>query len=90
MDLERVEQEKQNECLGRYERYLRRLGVLGDDLDKAIRDEAADAMRAGIAAAEAEPDADVGLVFEHAYANPPASFREELAELRRILGEDDG
>jgi pyruvate dehydrogenase E1 component alpha subunit len=90
VDLERVEQEKQNECLGRYERYLRRLGVLGDDLDKAIKDEAADAMRAGIAAAEAEPDADVGLVFEHAYANPPASFREELAELRRILGEDDG
>src|SRR5205823_14022726 len=28
VDLERVEQEKQNECLGRYERYLRRLGIL--------------------------------------------------------------
>jgi pyruvate dehydrogenase E1 component alpha subunit len=90
IDLERVERETKNECLGRYERYLRRLGVLGDDLDKAIKDEAADAMRAGITAAEAEPDADVGLVFEHAYANPPASVREELAELRRILGEDDG
>ena len=36
IDLERVEQEKQNECLGRYERYLRRLGVLGDDLEAAI------------------------------------------------------
>jgi pyruvate dehydrogenase E1 component alpha subunit len=90
IDLERVEQEKQNECLGRYERYLRRLGVLGDDLDKAIKDDAAAVMRAGIAAAEAEPDPDIGLVFEHAYANPPASFQTELAELRRILGGDVG
>src|SRR5580765_8745988 len=42
IDLERVEQEKQNECLGRYERYLRRLGILGDELDKAIKAEAAE------------------------------------------------
>jgi len=86
IDLERVEQEKRNECLGRYERYLRKLGVLGDDLDAAIKAEALEVMRAGIAEAEAEPDPDVGLVFEHAYANPPASFAAELAELRRILG----
>src|SRR5213596_3167082 len=45
IDLERVEQEKQNECLGRYERYLRRLGILGDDLEAEIKAEAADAMR---------------------------------------------
>jgi pyruvate dehydrogenase E1 component alpha subunit len=90
IDLERVEQEKQNECLGRYERYLRRLGILGDDLDKAIKDEAAGVMRAGIAAAEAEPDPDIGLLFEHTYANPPASFQAELSELRRILGGDVG
>ena len=31
IDLARVEQEKKNECLGRYERYLRRLGMLGDE-----------------------------------------------------------
>ena len=86
IDLERVEQEKQNECLGRYERYLRRHGVLGDDLDAAIKSEAADVMRAGIAEAEAEPDADVSLLFEHVYANPPASLQHDLAELRRILG----
>jgi pyruvate dehydrogenase E1 component alpha subunit len=90
IDLERVEQERQNECLGRYERYLRRLGVLGDELDKTMKDEAADVMRAGIAAAEAEPEPDIGLVFEHALANPPASFQTELAELRRILGGDVG
>jgi pyruvate dehydrogenase E1 component alpha subunit len=85
VDLERVEQEKQNECLGRYERYLRRQGVLGDDLDAAIKSEAADVMRAGIAEAEAEPDADVSLLFENVYANPPASLQHDLAELRRIL-----
>ena len=90
IDLERVEQEKRNECLGRYERYLRKLGVLGDDLEASIKAEALEVMRAGIAAAEAEPDPDLGLVFEHAYANPPASFAAELAELRRILGGDVG
>src|SRR5207302_4292971 len=90
IDSERVEQEIRNECLGRYERYLRRLGILGDDLDEAIKSEAAAAMRAGIAAAEAEPDPDIGLLFEHVYASPPASFATDLAELRRILGSELG
>jgi hypothetical protein len=44
-------------------------------------------MRAGIAEAEAEPPADPGLVFEHAYANPPPGLAGDLAELRRILAE---
>jgi pyruvate dehydrogenase E1 component alpha subunit len=87
IDLERVEEEKRNECVGRYERYLRRLGVLGDELADEIRGEAQELMRQGIAEAEAEAPADTGLVFEHAFANPPASFEEELRELRRILGE---
>jgi pyruvate dehydrogenase E1 component alpha subunit len=87
IDPERVEEEKRNECVGRYERYLRRIGVLTDELAEEIRGEALDVMRQGITEAEAEPPADPGLVFEHAYANPPPSFDEELAELRRILGE---
>ena len=86
IDLERVEQERQNECVGRYEGYLRRLGVLSDDVAKAVKDEALELMRAGITAAEAEPEPDVSLLFEHAYADPPASFASDLAELRRILG----
>ena len=86
IDLERVEQERQNECLGRYERYLRRLGILDDDLDEQLRGEATETMRRGIAEAEAEPPADLALLFEHAYASPPASFEHDLAELRRILG----
>jgi pyruvate dehydrogenase E1 component alpha subunit len=87
IDLERVDEEKRNECVGRYERYLRRVGVLTDELAEEIRGEAQELMRQGVAEAEAESPADTGLVFEHAFANPPASFEEELRELRRVLGE---
>jgi pyruvate dehydrogenase E1 component alpha subunit len=76
IDLARVEEEKKNECLGRYERYLRKLGVLGDDLEAEIKAEAADAMRLGIAAAEAEPDPDPELVFDHAYVVPPPNLKD--------------
>src|SRR3989440_10331640 len=86
IDLERVEEEKGRECVGRYESYLKRLGVLSDEAAEAVRTEAAELMRAGIAEAEAEPPADPALLFEHAYAEPPASFQHDLAELRRILG----
>ena len=41
---------------------------------ESIRAEAEQAMRDGIAAAEAEPPADPSLLFEHALADPPASF----------------
>jgi pyruvate dehydrogenase E1 component alpha subunit len=86
IDLDRVEEEKKRECVGRYAGYLKRLGLLTDEAAEQIRAEAADVMREGIAQAEAEPRADVGLLFEHAYVDPPAPFGEELAELRRILG----
>ncbi len=86
IDEERVEEEKENECVGRYERYLMRMGVLTDLEVEEIRKEALELMRAAIAEAEAEPPADVSLVFEHALADPPASFADDLAELRRILG----
>jgi TPP-dependent pyruvate/acetoin dehydrogenase alpha subunit len=62
-----------------------RAGVLDEERAAEIKQEALETMRAGIADAEAEPPADVGLVFEHAYANPPDSFAGELAELRKVL-----
>src|SRR5438094_3522951 len=71
IDPARVEEEKEHECVGRFEGYLRRAGILHDDLGASIRAEAANAMREAIAAAEAEPPADVGLLFEHAYVDPP-------------------
>src|SRR3954451_10512290 len=76
IDLDRVEEEKRNECVGRYERYLRRLGILGDELDASIKNEAAELMRAGITAAEAEADPDPNLIFDNAYASPPPNLRE--------------
>jgi len=87
IDLERVEEEKRRECVGRYEGYLRRAGILTDEMAESIRAEAEQAMRDGIAAAEAEAPADPGLLFEHALADPPSSFDNDLAELRRVLGE---
>src|SRR5216117_3105381 len=49
IDLERVEEEKKRECVGRYEGYLRRAGILHDELAESIRTEALEALRAGIA-----------------------------------------
>jgi len=86
IDLERVEEEKKRECVGRYEGYLRRAGILHDALAESMRSEALEAMRAGIAAAEGEPPADPELLFTHAYVDPPVSFSSDLEELRRILG----
>jgi len=68
IDADRVELERENECLGRYERYLRRLGVLTDDLVETARAQALEAMRAGISAAESFLEADPDLVTRHAYA----------------------
>src|SRR5436190_2908299 len=80
IDLARVEEEKGRECLRRYDAYLRRHKILNDELAESTRAEAVHALREGIAAAEAEPPADASLLFEHAYAAPPASFAAELAE----------
>ncbi len=86
IDLQRVEEEKKNECVGRYEGYLRRAGVLDDVRADEIKAWATKLMREAIAAAEAEPPADPALLFEHAFVDPPASFRSDLEELKRILG----
>jgi pyruvate dehydrogenase E1 component subunit alpha len=76
IDMDRVEEEKKNECVGRYERYLRRLGVLDDAVAEEIKNGALETMRTGIAEAEAEPDPDPELVFDNAYVLPPPHLRE--------------
>src|ERR671927_1679149 len=87
IDLERVEEERKRECVGRYEAYLERLGVLDPAHAEEVRAEAQELMRRGIAQAEAEPPPDPELVFAHAYVDPPASFGSDLEELRRIIGD---
>ena len=76
IDLDRVEEEKRNECVGRYDAYLRRLGVLDDATAEEIKNEALETMRQGITAAEAEPEPDPELVFDNAYVLPPPNLRE--------------
>jgi pyruvate dehydrogenase E1 component alpha subunit len=85
IDAEQVEAWRTRECVGRFERYLRRLGVLDHDAVEAVREDARETMREAIAEAEAMPAADLSLVFDTAYANPPASLARDQAELRRIL-----
>jgi pyruvate dehydrogenase E1 component alpha subunit len=85
IDEDRVAEERENECVGRYERYLTRLGVLDEEHAEEVRRDSLETMRAGIAEAEAEPPPDPSLVFEHALADPPSSFASDLADLRRVL-----
>ena len=85
IDPVRVEEERRRECVGRFEGYLQRRGLLADELRERIRGEAAGTMREAIAKAEAEHDPDPALLFSNALADPPRSFDHDLAELRRIL-----
>jgi len=87
IDAQRVEEERSRECVGRFEGYLRRRGLLPDELRDRIRGDATQLMREAIAKAESEADPDPALLFSHAFAVPPASFDRDLAELRRILAD---
>jgi pyruvate dehydrogenase E1 component alpha subunit len=84
IDPDRVEQARRDECVGRFEGFLRRRGLLTDELLGEIKAEALETMRTGITAAEAEPPADPSLLFEHAFVDAPRSFARDLDELRRI------
>src|SRR6266536_3831129 len=48
IDAERVEEEKQRECLGRYEGYLRRAEILTDEMAESVKTEATELMKAAI------------------------------------------
>jgi pyruvate dehydrogenase E1 component alpha subunit len=76
IDPERVEEELRNECVGRFEAYLRRRGLLTDELAEDVREDALEVLRDGITAAEAEPPADPSEVFDHAYVDPPPGVRD--------------
>src|SRR5262249_43711652 len=75
IDPARVDEERARECIGRYESVLKSAGLLTDAQVEAVRREAEELMRAGIAAAESEPPADPELLFRHAYVDPPGNIR---------------
>src|SRR3954449_11142647 len=75
IDPVRVEEERARECVGQYEAFLRRIGLLDDERAEAIRKEAEDLLRAGITAAEAAAPPDPELLFSHAYVDPPPNVR---------------
>ena len=88
IDQAAVEEAKARECVGRYEGFLRRRGLLDDALAAEIKEGALARLREGIAEAEAFPPPSPDLIFEHAYANPPAPLLADRAELRRILAQE--
>ena len=55
IDLARVEEERANECVGRYERFLRDAGLLNEQLVASLRSDAEDLMRAGLCRSSTEP-----------------------------------
>lgn len=85
IDHEKVAEARRHECVGRFEGYLRRRGLLPDALAGTIKAEATQTMREAIAEAEALPPPDPSVLFDPAFASPPPSFAADLAELRRIL-----
>ena len=84
IDADRVAEEEERDCVSVYEAYLGRLGLLDDPAVDAARQDALATMRLAIEAAESEPPPDRGLVFAHAYADPPAALARDLDELERV------
>ena len=76
IDPVRVEQERARECLGRYEEFLMRTGVLTAEHVGRVRAAAEQALRDGIDAAEAEPAPSPELLFANVYVDPPPSLRD--------------
>ncbi len=79
IDLARVEEERARECVGQYEAFLKRLGILTDEHAALVRTDAEDLMRAGIAAAESEAPADPGAPFPARLRRPAAEHAQWLS-----------
>ena len=79
----RVEEARRTECLGRYEGYLRRRGLLDDELAEQVRAEALETMRDGDRAAEAEPRPT-----RRSSSSTPTSTRRRRSARPRRAAED--
>jgi pyruvate dehydrogenase E1 component alpha subunit len=88
-DEARAEAERAKECVIRFEGYLRRRGLLDDELAARVREQASETVKQGMRAVEQLPDPDPALVFDTTYARPPADLLrqrdEALAALREAV-----
>jgi pyruvate dehydrogenase E1 component alpha subunit len=85
IDGERVLQAREQECVGKLERYLQRKGCLDESTIADVKADALAQLRAGIESAEQEPPADVGFLFDNVYSNPPAELGAQFAELQAAM-----
>ncbi|ADB50616.1 thiamine pyrophosphate-dependent enzyme [Conexibacter woesei] len=83
----RAEAARSDECLVRYEGYLRRRGLLDDDAAAARRAEAVELVKAGMRAVEQLPAPDPALVFDTTYAQPPADLLRQRDEALAAFAE---
>jgi len=85
-DDERVETERERECLARYERQLTELGVLNENEAGRVRDSCRDDVRAAMAVVEQRPPVAPTVMFDVAFANPPSAVLRDRDELERGEG----
>ncbi len=79
---------RKNECLGRYERYLKRHGLITDEQIAPMKAAALDIMARAIAEAESAPDPDPSILFDHVYEEPLPEYAADLSALRATLKPD--
>lgn len=82
-DPQRVEAERKRECLARYEQHLRELGVLAEDEAQQVHDRCRSDVMAAMAVVEKRPPASPAVMFDVAYANPPASVLRDRDAVER-------
>ena len=84
-DESEVERWRPLEPVERSAAFLKRLGVLDDETEQAIRDEAKQSIAAAVREMEAIAQPDQEILFEHVYAGRrPWTYAEGLAELEAI------
>lgn len=82
-----AEAARANECLGRYEGYLRRRGLLDEEAAAGVRADAVARVKAGMKEVEQLPAPDPALVFDTTYADPPADLLRQRDEALAALAE---